>query len=107
MAIEVFALLNNIGESCAEDHIFTGRKQDFNNLSKWLAEQYEINKRKKKVLKLSELFLDKSKTEEPYIRLNQKDSKEFHQALKSLSENKRSAPLKKVVGILNESLWLY
>ena len=107
MALEVFALLNNLGESCGEDHIFVGRKQDFNNLSKWLAEQYENNRRKKKVLNLSELFLSKSKTDELYVRLSRKDSQDFHQALKSLSENKRSAPLRKIVGILNESLWLY
>lgn len=107
MAFEVFALLNSLGESCGEDHIFVGRKQDFNNISKWLSEQYESNKRKKVVSKLSDLFLGKSQAEEPYIRLNKKDTKEFHQALKLLAEKKRSAPLKKLVDSLEESLWIY
>lgn len=107
MAFEVFAKLNNQGESCAEDHIFTGRKQDFNNVSKWLVEQYGKNKRKKKVISLSELFVAKSKHEAPYLRLNKKETIEFHQALKALSESKKSAPLKKLVEILDESLWLY
>lgn len=107
MALEVFAKLNSLGESCAEDHILIGSKQDFTNVSKWLNEQFDKNKRKRQVYTLSALFDASSKLDEPYVKLSKKETVAFHQALKSLSEVKKSAPLKKLVGVLDESLWVY
>lgn len=107
MALEVFAKLNNLGESASEDHIFTGRKQDFTNVHKWLNEQYAANKRKKAIQMLSELFLIRSQFEEPFLRLNKKETIAFHQALHDLYQTKKSKALKMVVDMLGESLWIY
>lgn len=107
MALEIFAKLDDMGDSLAEDHIFTGRKQDLTNVSKWLDEQYQNNKRKKKVLKLAEQFKSGSEKGLPIVRLNKKDSIELHQALQDLAERKNSPALKKVLGTLNNSLAVY
>lgn len=107
MALEVFCKLNELGESSAEDHIFIGNKKDLVNISNWLGEQYLNNKRKKKVNTLAEMFKINAQNEVPFVRLTKKESKEFNDALKLLSDKKRSAPLKKLVEKLEVSLWIY
>jgi len=105
--LEVFAKLNGMGESCGEDHIFIGSKRDFILISKWLGEQYLINKRKKKIESLEIYFKKGSQELHPCIRLTKPESRVLHEALVELNKNKKSAPLKKVTKILTESLWIY
>ncbi len=107
MALEVFAKLDDNGESAAEDHIFVGRKQDLVNVAKWLSEQFQNNRRKKKIKTLAEKFKQCSQLEIPYVRLTKLESREFNQAIKLLSETKRSKPLRKLLKILEISLWIY
>ena len=107
MALEIFGKLDENGESNNDDHIFVGRKQDLSNVAKWLSEQYQNNKRKKAVSKLSDEFKRCSTDEIPFVRLKKSEANTFHSALTELSEKKKSAALNKIVKMLDESLHIY
>lgn len=107
MALEIFGKLDSNGESNNDDHIFVGRKQDLTNVAKWLSEQYQCNKKKKIVSKLADEFTRCAATEIPFVRLNTTEANHFHSALTNLSKKKKSAPLAKIVKMLDESLHIY
>ena len=107
MALEVFGKLNDSGDSTGESHIFLGRKQDLKNVAKWLLEQYGNNKRQKNVLKISDAFTKGADKDDPYVRLNKKESIVFHKAITELAENKKSAALKKLINMLDLCLCVY
>lgn len=107
MALEFFGKLDGDGDVEQKDHIFTGRKQDLINMSKWLNDGYSLNRRKKKTQVLSKMFVDGANMDIPFVRLNKKETRDFHEALTALSENKRSKPLRDLVEAFNVSLCVY
>jgi len=105
--IEIFAKLDRDGDSAQEDHIFTGRKQDLTNISKWASKAYQLNKRKKAILKIAKLFSDAALLEPTFLRLSKKECRVLVDSMFDLKSSTKSKPLNIFCEMIGTSLCVY